>query len=315
MNTGMADDREDIIEELEPVAPEAQSVEVASTTAPLNLVSVRFQPAGKPYHFTLPAGLELHPGDWVVVETAYGTQVGQVICQSCTLPQGVSVREVKPVLRLASGLDMARYQLMQERARRMVEVAREELRSLGAEVKVVAAEIALEGDQALLFCEGTLAGKDQPILRQRVASRTDCRVELRFVGPRDHAKALGGYGVCGEPRCCARFLTEFQAVSIRMAKDQSIPMSPTDITGICGRLRCCLAYEHKVYKEESTDFPKRKSMVHTPKGDGKVVDWDILKGEIIVEIPPDGPREERSRFRFALSEVTAFAKEEPETQD
>lgn len=308
---------EDELEESPSEAPETRTAPLAAApwpadeagpATPLNLVTVRFQPAGKAYHFILPDNVEVEPGHWVVVETTYGTQVGRVVCTGCPLPAGLQPRDLKPVLRLASGLDMARYQLMQERSRRLMEVAREELRTLGAGVKVVAAEFALEGDQALLFCEGTLAGKDQPTLRQRLASRLDCRVELRFVGPRDHAKALGGYGVCGEPRCCARFLTEFQAVSIRMAKDQSIPMSPTDITGICGRLRCCLAYEHKVYKEESADFPKRKSLVQTPKGVGKVVDWDILKREVIVEIPPEGPREERSRLRFALDEVTLCPK-------
>ena len=93
-------------------------------------------------------------------------------------------------------------------------------------------------------------------MRRRLAQRMSCRVELRTVGPRDHAKTLCGYGVCGEERCCCRFLTDFHSVSIRMAKDQSISMAPSDITGMCGRLRCCLAYEHQVYIEESKLLPR-----------------------------------------------------------
>ncbi len=287
-------------------------------------VCVRFQSAGKSYHFSLPPEMEAGSGDWVIVETAYGTQAGQVVqaqCACVTSVEGIVPGEVKPVLRLATGLDMARYQAMRERAERMMDAAHEELRTLGMEAKAVSAEFSLEGDQALIFCTGSLPNKEQGMLRQRLSGRLDCRVEIRLVGPRDHAKALGGFGVCGEQRCCSRFLTEFQAVSIRMAKDQSISMAPTDITGICGRLRCCLAYEHKVYKEASSGFPKRKAHVATPKGEARVVDWDILKGEVIVEIPPDGPREERERFRFPVEEIQQLnhglsqAQSEPDDSD
>lgn len=268
------------------------------------LIYVRFQSAGRPYHFLKAPDMTLAPGDWVVVETMYGEQVGQTVQVGVPRQANSSGEEIKPVLRLASGLDMARYQTMQERAEHMMEVAHEEIKALGQpEVKPVSVEFTLDGSQALFFYVGNLDNKDRAQLRRRLALRMRCRVELRFVGPRDQAKQLGGYGVCGEPRCCARFLTDFQAVSIRMAKDQSISMAPTDITGMCGRLRCCLAYEHAIYKEISEGFPKRKSRVRTPQGEARVLDWDVLKGEIIVEIPPDGPREERERLRFAVEDV------------
>jgi cell fate regulator YaaT (PSP1 superfamily) len=294
-----------------------------SLSTPGRLVCVRFQNAGKSYHFMVPPEMEAKTGDWVVVETAYGTQAGQVVqalCACAAAPvEGIVPGEIKPVLRLATGLDMARYQSMRERAERMMEAAHEELRTLGMEAKAVSAEFSLEGDQALVLCTGSLPNKEQGMLRQRLSGRLDCRVEIRLVGPRDHAKALGGFGVCGEQRCCSRFLTEFQAVSIRMAKDQSISMAPTDITGICGRLRCCLAYEHKVYKEASAGFPKRKAHIATSKGEARVVDWDILKGEVIVEIPPDGPREERERFRFPIEEIQqlnhGLSQAQPEPDD
>jgi len=267
-------------------------------------VGVRYQPAGKPYHFTAPNTMNLKKDDWVVVETVYGEQVGQITETNATLPEGVSFKRLKSVLRVASGLDMARYQIGIERAGRMIEVAKEEIAAQKLDVKVFSAEFTLGGNSALVLCTGGTKKNNLTELRRRLSSRMNCRVELRTVGPRDQAKALSGYGVCGEERCCSRFLTEFKAVSIRMAKDQAISMAPTDITGMCGRLRCCLTYEHAVYKEASKSLPRIKARVQTENGLGRVIDLDILKGEVVVEIPPDGPRIERERFRFPAEAVT-----------
>lgn len=268
----------------------------------LNVVGVRFQSAGKPYHFLAPSDLDLHPDDWVVVETVYGKQAGQITHLPETPPEEIR-RKLRPILRRASGLDMARYYVMQERAERLVEVAREETRANNLELKIVSAEFTLDGNNAIVLCTGNVNKKQFSNLRRKIASRMSCRVEMRTIGPRDHAKTLNGLGVCGEPRCCGRFLTEFQAVSIRMAKDQAISMAPSDITGICGRLRCCLAYEHEVYKEEARNLPRIKARVQTDRGLGRVIDLDILKGEIVVEIPPHGPRRDRERFRYAAEDV------------
>ncbi len=285
------------------VQAEPEGAQRPEYTGPTTPIGIRFQPAGKVYHFSAPVEMGLQRDDWVVVETVYGEQAGQVGETDAKLPDGISPKRLKMVLRRASGLDMARYQLMRERAQRMVEVAREEVKAQKLEMKVFSAEFALDGSSAILLCTGNSNKRDLTNFRRRIASRMNCRVEVRIVGPRDHAKALCGYGVCGEPRCCCRFLTEFQTVSIRMAKDQAISMAPTDITGMCGRLRCCLAYEHEVYKEEAKSLPKIKARVQTEKGIGRVIDLDILKGEVVVEVPPDGPRVERERFRFSADEV------------
>lgn len=266
-------------------------------------VSVRFQLAGKAYHFSAASNLNVKRYDWVVVETVYGEQVGQVMEIDSQVPNDVSIKKMRSVIREANGLDMARYGVMQERAERMVSVAGEELAEHKIDLKIISAEFTLDGNHAIVVCTGNASKKELSTLRRRLATRMSCRVDLRTVGPRDHAKALCGYGVCGEERCCCRFLTEFQSVSIRMAKDQSISMAPSDITGMCGRLRCCLAYEHKVYKEESQHLPRLKSRVRTENGLGRVIDLDILKGDVIVEIPPDGPRRDRKRFRFPSTEV------------
>ena len=296
------------MEETEPM--EQQDVAEAprsETSSPLPLhpiaAGVRFQPAGKPYHFAAASELDLTPFDWVVVDTVYGEQVGQVVDLPAMTPDEIASRKLRVVIRRASGLDMARHHVMQQRAERLVEVAKEEVAANRLDAKVVSAEFTLDGDNAILLCSGNVNKQAFATLRRRVASRMNCRVELRAVGPRDHAKSLDGYGVCGEPRCCSRFLTDFQSVSIRMAKDQSISMAPTDITGMCGRLRCCLAYEHQVYKDEAKELPRLKSRVKTEKGIGRVIDLDVLKGAVIVEIPPDGPRRERERFRYPADEV------------
>jgi cell fate regulator YaaT (PSP1 superfamily) len=285
------------------VNAESEAEEKQKTTGPTIPIGVRFQPAGKVYHFAAPVAMGLEREDWVVVETVYGEQAGQVSETDAKLPDGISPKRLKPVLRRASGLDMARFQLMRERAERMIEVAKEEVQTHKLDMKVFSAEFALDGSSAIVLCTGNSNKRDLSNFRRRIASRMNCRVEIHTVGPRDHAKALCGYGVCGEPRCCCRFLTEFQTVSIRMAKDQAISMAPTDITGMCGRLRCCLAYEHEVYKEEAKTLPKIKARVQTEKGLGRVIDLDILKGEVVVEVPPDGPRVERERFRFSAEEV------------
>ncbi len=274
-----------------------------------NVVGVRFQRAGKAYHFISGPELSLTVDDWVVVETIYGHQVGEVAEVMDEAPDEVAQDKLRPVLRRATGLDMARYQVMQERARRMIRIAEEEIADLRLDVKPVSSEFTLDGKSALVMITGSLKKQDYGQLRRRLSSRMSCRVELRTVGPRDHAKELGGHGVCGLQRCCSRFLTDFQAVSIRMAKDQAISMAPSDITGMCGRLRCCLAYEHQVYKDASVGLPRIKARVNTEKGVGRVIDLDILKEEVIVEIPPHGPRRDRERFRFAVEDVEVIPRD------
>jgi cell fate regulator YaaT (PSP1 superfamily) len=239
----------------------------------------------------------------VVVETVYGEQVGQVAEVCKDFPNGIALERLKSVLRRASGLDMARHQIMSDRAERLIEIAKEETKEQNIQVKVFSAEFTLKGNSALVFCTGNANKKELSTLRRRLSSRMNCRIELRTAGPRDYAKTISGYGVCGEKRCCCRFLTNFQPISIRMAKDQAISMAPSDITGMCGRLRCCLAYEHQFYQQASRSLPRIKARVRTEKGLGRVIDLNILKGVVVVEIPPYGPRADRERFRFDADEV------------
>ncbi len=289
-------------EELPTVAEEQAAAETT-------IVAVRFQQAGKAYHYRLPPGLEVEPRSWVVVPTRAGEQVAQV---AALVPaEGRDADELKAVLRRATGLDMLRYQQRKREGEALLKQIRGLLRQMKLrEVKVAAAELTLAGDVVTVLYTGNLSGRSRATLQRRIASLAKCRVELKSIGPRDYAKYLGGFGVCGQPLCCATHLTEFRNVSIRMAKDQSISMAPSDTTGMCGRLRCCLAFEHAVYLAESKDFPKRKARVQTPEGLGRVIDWDVLKRQVVVEIPPTGPRIERKRYRFGVDEVTVVPKED-----
>ena len=161
-------------------------------------------------------------------------------------------------------------------------------------VKAIDAEYSFDSTRLTLF----LTYEDVPnfnmrnFIREAAPMYTDTRLEIRQVGPRDMAKEVSGLGACGiENRCCSRFLTEFSSISIRMAKSQNVSLTPTEITGICGRLRCCLAYEHDMYEEARKLLPKRKKCIQTPLGEGKVIQVLPLSDSVIVSIPEVGSRE------------------------
>ena len=155
---------------------------------------------------------------------------------------------------------------------------------MGLPVKVVIAEYTFDGQRLTLLYVCDEKKVDAGGLVQRMQNRLGVRVELRRIGPRDHAELMGGYGACGELRCCSRFLSEFNPVSIKMAKTQGVSLNPSDITGLCGRLRCCLVYEQEQYHEACQLMPRRKKRVQTPYGEGRVVDLLPLKGVVVVQV-------------------------------
>jgi len=245
------------------------------------VVGVRFHPRGKIYHFDPADCDDLRPGDFVVVDTARGRQIGEVVyLKEVEVEQPA---DLKPVLWRATGQDLALQQHWKARAQKALETGRRLAAEAGLAVKLAAAEYTLDGKRlTVLYVTGTK--EEVHTLRQRLARTLKVRVEMRQIGPRDHARLMGGYGACGEPRCCARFLTEFTPISIRMGKAQGVSLTPSEITGMCGRLRCCLAYEHEMYVEASKDLPRRKAQVRTPYGLGKVIDILPLKGAVVVQI-------------------------------
>jgi len=249
---------------------------------------VRFQPTGKVYHFYA-SDQDLRPGDFVLVETVRGQQLGEAVCMR-PLHEGEDTRKLKPVQRRANGLDLALRQQWQQREEEALTAAREAAKLLGLPLKIVSAEYAFDGQRLTLL----YVSEDQDLnlkrLQQRLQHTMDAHVDLRQIGPRDHAKLLGGYGSCGEPRCCSRFLPEFRRVSIKMAKVQGVSLSPSEITGMCKRLRCCLTYEHEQYREACKTMPRRRKRVKTPHGEGKVIGLLPLEGIVVVRV--DGCRVE-----------------------
>ena len=247
------------------------------------VVGVRFQPTGKTYHFDATAHPDLRPGDFVLVETARGQQLGEVINVQ-PLREGDDTEGLKPVQRQATSRDLALRQHWQKKEAEALNAAREAVKQLGLPIKVVVAEYTFDGQRLTLLYVSDEKKLELGELQQRLQGSVSGRVDLRLIGIRDQAKLMGGYGACGELRCCPRFLSDFSPVSIKMAKTQGVSLDPTEITGMCGRLRCCLVYEEEQYQEACKMMPRRKKLVHTPFGDGKVVDLLPLKGIVVVQI-------------------------------
>ena len=254
----------------------------ADASEQVTIVGVRFQDGGKIYSFSPGDTDDLVPGDFVVVDTAWGRQIGKVVYMR-TVPPNKHRNDLKPILYRATGADLALRQYWQTKAQAALERAKEMGAAKSLPAKFTTAEYTLDGRRLTILYEAENK-LDMQGIQQTLGRSLRARVELRQIGPRDRAKLLDGYGVCGEPLCCHRFLSEFTPVSIKMAKAQGISLTPSEITGMCGRLRCCLVYEHQMYVEASRNLPKRKARVRTPHGPGKVVDLLPLKGSVVVQV-------------------------------
>jgi cell fate regulator YaaT (PSP1 superfamily) len=258
---------------------------------PPYIVGIRFQKVGKIYHFDASNHRDIQAGDYAVVETSRGRQLGEVV-QVIVDPQPPPDGSWKPIQRRATPRDLLMRQLWQRKELEATINCRAKAAELKLKgVKIVAAEYSFDGSRlAFLFSTETEEKVDLRVVRnamQRTYPRT--RVEMRQIGPRDVAKLLGGMGACGlETRCCSTFLTEFSPISIKMAKDQGISLTPSEITGMCGRLRCCLIYEYEQYVEARKQLPKRGKRVVTPKGEAKVLDVFPLKDSALVEFDEGG---------------------------
>ena len=212
---------------------------MAENTA--NIVGVRFKKAGRVYYFD-PAGIDLEVNDYVVVQTARGLDMGQVVISPKQVLASELAGELASVVRKAEPDDIKRVQELEEKEREALTECGELIDKLNLSMKLLSAEYNLDGNRLTLFFSAPERVDFRELVRE-LANRFKVRVELRQVGPRDEAKLIGGFGRCGRPLCCADFLSEFAPVSIRMAKDQDLPLNPMKISGACGRLLCCLVYE------------------------------------------------------------------------
>ncbi|UCC63437.1 MAG: stage 0 sporulation protein [Anaerolineae bacterium] len=244
------------------------------------VVGVRFQKVGKVYHFSA-AGIEgLKEGDFVIVETARGQELAQVVQVGLEpRPGGLPL---KPIARRAVARDMAvrqRYKLQEKEA---LHVCRQKVEELDLAMRIPRVEYSYDGRRLTVYFMA-----DEKVecraLRRELGRHFRTRVNMQPVGARDLAKMLGGCGACGGLLCCATFLAEFAPVSIKVAKAQDVTLVPSEITGMCGRLRCCLRYEYQTYKEARQAMPERGCRVVTRSGRGRVVQINVLKDTVVVD--------------------------------
>jgi cell fate regulator YaaT (PSP1 superfamily) len=273
-----------------------------------SVVGIRFQKLGKMYHFKLNGSAdEVNPGDYVIVETRRGRQLGQVISY-IDEEQVDKRRGLKPIERKANPRDLVMKQVWEQKELDALITCREKASQLGLkEVKFVKAEYSFDGSWLTFMYTTENKNLNLNGLRNSLNRATKARIEMQLIGPRDVAKILGGYGACGGPRCCSTFLTEFSPVSIRMAKEQGISLSPQEITGMCGRLRCCLVYEYEQYVAAKKTLPKVGKRIGTPHGEGRVRDVRVLRDSVLVDV--EGQYIEVFRHEFEpIEELEALQK-------
>ena len=244
------------------------------------IISVRFKASGKAYYFD-PTGFDVKEGDYVVVETARGVECGEVVDGPRDVPDSQVSHELKPIQRMADSVDVRRMEKNRADEKAAFDLCNERIASHKLEMKLVEAEYNLDRSKILFYF--TADGRvDFRELVKDLASALHTRIELRQIGVRDESKMKGGLGICGQPFCCSRFLKDFQPVSIKMAKEQGLSLNPAKISGACGRLMCCLAYEHKAYEYLNSITPMNGSVVRTPDGEGVVIEANPVSGMLKV---------------------------------
>ncbi|BAF58245.1 MAG: stage 0 sporulation family protein [Pelotomaculum sp.] len=263
----------------------------------LTVVGVRFKKAGKIYYFDPDEHL-LAPGDGVIVETARGVEYGQVVCGPLQVEEEEVVAPLKKVLRKATEQDRQRLSANREKEKKAYQIGLEKIAAHGLPMKLVDVELTFDGSKIIFYftADGRIDFRE---LVKDLAAVFRTRIELRQIGVRDEAKMIGGLGCCGRELCCATWLADFASVSIRMAKDQNLSLNPTKISGICGRLMCCLKYENESYEQAKEDFPETGSWVITPNGEGKVTGINIFKNTVSVEL-----KESKSIKEYSTGEIT-----------
>ena len=253
------------------------------------IIGVRFKEVGKVYYFS-PGGKKLNAGDKVIVETARGIECGEVVIPNRKINDENVVQPLKSIIRPASKDDL---QAIKSNAEKETEIMRTFIKKIEEhklDMKAIDVDYTFDGSKILFYFTAENRVDFRELVKD-LAGIYRTRIELRQIGVRDEAKMLGGLGICGRPFCCSSFLGEFQPVSIKMAKEQSLSHNPSKISGTCGRLMCCLKYEQDCYEELLKITPKAGALVETAEGRGVVEDANILTGMLKVKLDksPDAP--------------------------
>ena len=248
----------------------------------VQVISVRFKDVGKNYHFD-PQGVQYKCGDRVIVETARGVECGKVTIENKEIADDQINAPLKPVLRLANEQDLKTLEENKEKEKAAFEICNEKIIAHKLQMRLVDVEYTFDRNKILFYF--TADGRvDFRVLVKDLAAVFRTRIELRQIGVRDESKKVGGLGICGRPFCCNTFLGDFQPVTIKMAKEQSLSLSPVKISGTCGRLMCCLKYEQEAYEHLLRVTPKHGAIVDTEEGRGTVVDTNLLTGMLKVSL-------------------------------
>ena len=251
----------------------------------IKIVGVRFRKAGKIYYFD-PAGMEIETGTHVIVETARGIEFGTVMIPPREMEEDGVVQPLKPVIRIATEADEITEQKNMEKEKEAFQICLEKIAKHKLEMKLVEAEYTFDNNKLLFYftADGRIDFRE---LVKDLASVFRTRIELRQIGVRDETKILGGIGICGRPLCCSTYLSEFIPVSIKMAKEQNLSLNPTKISGVCGRLMCCLKNEEETYEYLNSRLPNVGDYVTTIEGlKGEVQSVSVLRQlvKVIVEV-------------------------------
>ena len=247
-----------------------------------NIVGVRFKKLGKIYFFD-PKKWILKKGDKVIVETAQGEEFGEVIIPNREVPDNKIEDQLKGIERIANKKDYKRNEECKEIEKKAFEVCKKKIKEHKLEMTLIDVEVKFDNSKILFYftADGRIDFRE---LVKDLAAIYKTRIELRQIGVRDEVKRIGGNGVCGRELCCCTFLNDFEAVSIKMAKEQNISLNPSKISGNCGRLMCCLKYENEVYEEKLKRLPNIGAIVETVDGQGEVDSIETLKERIRVKI-------------------------------
>ena len=272
-----------------------------------DIIGVRFKRVGKIYYFG-PGNEQFVAGEHVIVETARGVEMALVVVPNRQIDETELTQPLRSVIRRATQDDFKVVEDNARRAKDAFEICKKRIAQHKLDMKLIEAEYTFDGSKILFYfaAEGRVDFRE---LVRDLASIFRMRIELRQIGVRDEAKLRGGLGICGRPLCCASFLDDFQPVSIKMAKEQNLSLNPTKISGTCGRLMCCLKYEHEAYEDLVRTTPRLDSVVQTPAGQGTVVEVNLLKG--ILKVRMDRSADSIKTFSKADCKVLREARRAP----
>ena len=265
------------------------------------VVAIQFNRLGKKYYFDT-ANIDVKNGDKVVVETARGIELGNVVSNKMQIGNEDLVSPLKPIVRIAYPDDIRKYEENVEREIYVLKKTDEFIKKHNLDMKLLNCEYTLDRTKLIIYfnAEGRVDFRE---LVKDLANEFHVRIELRQVGTRDGAKVLGGIGPCGRQTCCTKFLSEFQPVSIKMAKNQNLSLNPNNISGICGKLLCCITYENEYYKDLRKQMPKMDSYVSTPEGKGHVTSINYVLEQVTVNVKGTFHKYHVSEIEFRVSAV------------